>query len=339
MTDATWPAGAEGASATKSRRKATWAWHPQLPLQGVPVFAFPPQPMKILRYLVSVGFLWSLMIPLTLLAVVTWVYLQPPLAETASLAPGWILLMLARNLFYMVAVAGGLHLYFFTFKKQGTLHKFDARDLSRNDRKFFLRNQVWDNVYWTCVSGVSIWTAYEVLFVYGYANGWIPMITWQSEPVWFVAILLAIPFWNSVHFYFVHRLLHWRPLYKAAHALHHRNVNLGPWSGLSMHPIEHLLYLSSVLIHLVIPSHPIHIFFHMQFLTLYAATAHTGFQDLVIKGKTVFALAPFHHQLHHKYFDCNYGNEYVPCDRWFGSEHDGSPEAHARIKARRARLS
>ena len=277
------------------------------------------------------------MIPLTLLSVATWVYLQPPLSETVDLAAGWILFMLARNLVYMVAVAGGLHLYFYTFKKQGMVHKFDPRGQSKDDRKFFLRNQVWDNVFWTCASGVTLWTAYEVLFVYGYANGLIPMISWQSDPVWFVAILLAIPFWNSVHFYAVHRLLHWRSLYKLAHALHHRNVNVGPWSGLSMHPIEHILYLSSVLIHLVIPSHPIHIFFHMQFLTLYAATSHTGFEDLLVKDKPVFKLGAFHHQLHHRYFDCNYGNEHVPCDRWFGTDHDGTPEATTKMR-QKARL-
>ncbi len=26
------------------------------------------------------------------------------------------------------------------------------------------------------------------------------------------------------------------------HSLHHKSYNPGPWSGLSMHPVEHLLY-------------------------------------------------------------------------------------------------
>jgi|TARA_B110000238_G_C15882533_1_gene334121 sterol desaturase/sphingolipid hydroxylase (fatty acid hydroxylase superfamily) len=67
------------------------------------------------------------------------------------------------------------------------------------------------------------------------------------------------------------------------HALHHRNVNIGPWSGLSMHPVEHLLYLSSLLIHYVIPSHPIHLFFHVIYLAPGAAMTHTGYEDLLIK--------------------------------------------------------
>jgi sterol desaturase/sphingolipid hydroxylase (fatty acid hydroxylase superfamily) len=159
-------------------------------------------------------------------------------------------------------------------------------------------------------------------------------LDWSAHPAWFALLFVAIPFWNSVHFYAVHRLLHWMPLYRVAHALHHRNVNVGPWSGISMHPIEHVIYFSSILIHLVIPSHPMHVLFHMQFLTLGAVTSHTGFADLLFKGRTVLKLGAFHHQLHHRYFNCNYGNEYVPCDRWFGSNHDGTPEAAARIRER-----
>ncbi|WP_353816990.1 hypothetical protein [Mesorhizobium sp.] len=52
-------------------------------------------------------------------------------------------------------------------------------------------------------------------------------------------------------------MLHWGPLYNYVHSLHHRNVNVGPWSGMSMHPIEHIIYMSSVVIHVVLPSHPI----------------------------------------------------------------------------------
>jgi lathosterol oxidase len=42
------------------------------------------------------------------------------------------------------------------------------------------------------------------------------------------------------NFYLIHRLLHWPSLYKMAHSLHHRNANVGPWSVLSMHPIEYI---------------------------------------------------------------------------------------------------
>ena len=50
-------------------------------------------------------------------------------------------------------------------------------------------------------------------------------------------------------------------------------------------------------------------------------------------------LGSFHHQLHHRYYDCNYGNPHMPWDRWLGTDHDGTPRAMAEVaRRRRARL-
>ena len=317
--------------------EATWGWRPPLPLEEVPVFVWPPRPREALKYLASLGFMGSLIIPFTLSAALAWYYLQPPLESCVELRADWILYLFARNLGMMLLVAGGLHLYFHTFKRQGPEQKYDRRALDRSNRKFFASNQVWDNMLYTCASGVTVWTAYEVLFFWAYANDWLPFyLDPAAHPVWFVLVLVfAIPFWTSMHFYFVHRLLHWRPLYRIAHAVHHRNDNLGPWSGLSMHPIEHVLYFSSVLIHVLFMTHPIHILFHMQWNALGAITSHTGFESLLVRSKPVFILGSFHHQLHHRHYDCNYGNPFMPWDKWFGSDHDGTPEAWAEIRRRR----
>lgn len=119
------------------------------------------------------------------------------------------------------------------------------------------------------------------------------------------------------------------------HSLHHRNINTGPWSGISMHPVEHLIYFSSVLIHFVLPSHPIHVMFHMYLLTLSAICGHSGFEGLLVRNKQRLALGHFHHQLHHRYFECNYGTSEMPWDVWFGSFDDGTPASRARLKQRR----
>ena len=102
-----------------------------------------------------------------------------------------------------------------------------------------------------------------------------------------------------------------------------------------MHPIELVIYLSSVLVHALVMSHPVHILFHMHWIALAAANAHTGFESLTYKGKPVLMLGSFHHQLHHRYYDCNYGSPFMPWDKWFGTNHDGTPESWAEIKKRR----
>ncbi len=94
-----------------------------------------------------------------------------------------------------------------------------------------------------------------------------PYVGWREHPVYFVVWLSLIPFWREFHFYWVHRFIHWKP-YDISHYLHHKNTNPGPWSGMAMHPIEHLLYFSVVLIHFIVPSHPIHFLFNSQHTAL-----------------------------------------------------------------------
>ncbi|MEM7197963.1 MAG: sterol desaturase family protein, partial [Pseudomonadota bacterium] len=146
---------------------------------------------------------------------------------------------------------------------------------------------------------------------------------------------IIIPLISALHFYIVHRLLHVPFLYRLAHALHHRNVVTGPWSGISMHPVEHVFYLSAVLVHFVIPSHPVHVLFHFYWLTLGAAGTHCGFKAIVIGGREWFSLGSFYHQLHHRHFECNYGNIEFPVDHWVGSSDDGTYGARKRLASRK----
>ena len=328
--------GAAGGEA--SAKGSEWAWRPPLPMEDSPVFAWPPNPLKALAWFGTGGFVLSFRPILLLLAAATWLYLQPALERCAEFRLDWIAQMFVRNLGLMVLVAGGLHLYFYTFRKQGDRRRFDARELVRNSRTFLWRDQVWDNVFWSLASGVTVWTAFEALFMWAFANGIVPFMDWTAHPVWFTLWFLVIPIWQSMHFYWTHRLLHWKPLYKAVHAQHHRNVNIGPWSGISMHPIEHVVYFSSVLIHWVLLSHPVHVLFHMQYLALEAVLGHAGFESLLVKDRKTPVIGSFFHQLHHRYFECNYGDEDMPWDRWFGSFHDGTPEATRRVweQAKRA---
>lgn len=315
-----------------------WNYIPDVPLGVSPFFNWPPQPMSMLRWFWNSWFLISERLILIGIAFISFYWFQPPLEQSKTLAFDWIGAMYLRNLILMTLVAGGLHLYFYTFRKQGSTLKYDARDLAKKARVFTLNNQVRDNMIWTLISGVGIWTAYEVLMFWAFANGYLSMISWAQNPIWFIAIFLLIPVWESFYFYWIHRFLHWPPLYRLVHSLHHRNVNVGPWSGMSMHPIEHVMYLGSVLIHWAIASHPIHVLYHLQYFCLTAATTHTGFEGIVMRDKNRLALGTFHHQMHHRYFECNYGGLEMPWDKWFGSFHDGTPQANERMKERRKRI-
>ena len=105
-----------------------------------------------------------------------------------------------------------------------------------------------------------------------------------------------------------------------------------------MHLVEHFLYCSSLCIHWVVPSDPSLVIFHVIYLGLGAAMTHTGYEDLLIKDKRRLALGTFYHQLHHRYYEFNYGNQEMPWDRWFGTFHKGTSESTAEARARKKRM-
>ena len=320
-------------NSSKAPNKSPWNWQPQQTVEHNPLFSWPLEFRRIASWYAKGWQPTSEYGLFILLALLSWFFLQAPLSESGRFATAWIAPIYLRNLAYMLVIAGGLHLYFYTFRKQGSVQKYQARGL-QTGKSFTFNDQVRDNMFWSLVSGVTLWTAYEALLIHALANGHAPLYLWHQGTFWFIALFFIIPIWISLHFYCVHRLLHWPRLYKLAHSVHHRNQTTGPWSGISMHPLEHLIYFSSVLIHFAVPSHPLHVFFHMYALTISAVFGHTGFDSLLIRGKPRLAIGHFHHQLHHRYFEVNYGASELPCDEWFNTFDDGTPQARQRLKHR-----
>ena len=312
-----------------------WNYHPELPLADPSLFKWPPDPRFLGRWVVRNWLTMSERVIMVLLATLCWWLFYPALASVKTFAFGWVLQVWLVNLCLMIGIAGGLHYFFYIRKEQGKRLKFDHRDLARGNKLWNFSNQVYDNVFWSLGSGVLQLTMYQVVIMWLMANEYVPTINLTSNPILFVAGLVLLPIWSAFHFYWMHRLLHLPFIYKHVHSLHHRNVNIGPWSGLSMHPVEHLLYLSSLLIHFVFPSHPILVYFHVIYLGPGAAMTHTGYEDLLVRDKRRLALGTFYHQLHHRYYECNYGNQEMPWDRWFGTFHDGSDDGTQATRTRK----
>ena len=142
-----------------------------------------------------------------------------------------------------------------------------------------------------------------------------------------------------IPFYFGHRLLHAKFLYKRFHDLHHRNVEVGPWSGLATHPVEHIIYFSTVVVQWALALHPVNARFQIQLAAFPPALSHSGYEKLQVNDKLDIEGGAHFHYLHHKHFECNYRGSLTPLDRLFGTFHNGTAEAQKammeRMRARR----
>lgn len=304
------------------------------PIRVPPIYNWPPRPIAAARWLVT-GLLWPWGVAYIALAVVAWSFLTPDREVMSVLAPGWIALIWLRNAVLLTLLAGGLHWWLYIRRAQGQSTKYDERWPATDDPRFLWRNQVRDNMFWSLASGCTIWSLWEALTLWLHASGRIPTATWSEAPVYLSLMLIATFFWSALHFYCVHRLLHWRPIYRVAHELHHRNVNTGPWTGIAMHPLEHLVYFSLFALWWVVPADPVVILVTGFFTGLSPAVSHSNFDRLKIGARWSLPAGIRFHDLHHRYYETNYGNTFTPVDKLFGTWHDGTPQAHAAFKRRR----
>lgn len=307
------------------KRNKRGDWTPGDPLKTGPLFELPFRPLAVLQWLKGYFIPWNVLFFAS--ACVFWFWLTPSWETMRSLRWEWIVLLLVRNLVAVFLFYGAFELRLYVQRRQGNRFKFNGKfpgDVKSD--VFLFGSQNIDNMIRGLGTGVPIWTAYEVLILWAFANGYVPMADLSTNAWWLAGIIVLLPMFHELHFYLVHRAIHIPVLYKYIHSVHHNSINPSPWSSLSMHPVEHLLYFSGSLIHLVIYSHPLLAIYHLHFAGFGAVVGHVGFDKIETSDESAVDTHAFAHYLHHRYFEVNYADGGIPFDRWFGTWHDGTPE-------------
>jgi sterol desaturase/sphingolipid hydroxylase (fatty acid hydroxylase superfamily) len=220
---------------------------------------------------------------------------------------GWIARRLAINMFLVYGYVGFWH---------STLYFLHWGTRPFNPVRQYRISKVLHNVYYTTL-GIVQWTGFEAIVTHCYATGRLPYISDEesfstlSGFVQFILSMFWVPIWREFHFYFAHRLIHIKVFYKYVHSLHHRNTDVEPFSGLCMHPVEHLFYYACALPSLYVQASPFAFMWNGIHLLLSPAASHSGFEDNWQSDQ--------HHYLHHRFFECNYGTGTFPFDYWFGT--------------------
>jgi sterol desaturase/sphingolipid hydroxylase (fatty acid hydroxylase superfamily) len=307
---------------------------PNAPAGTAPLFTFPPRPLALLKWLPHYFLPYNVLFFLSALA--WWHWVIPPVETLKTLTPGWVLWLLAINAIAVFLWYFAFELHLYIRRAQGNRFKYNGKfPADAPSDVFWFRSQNLDNVLRTMFSGVPIWTALQVLMLWTFANtGW---LSFADHPLYLAFLCLIVPVIHEFHFFCIHRLIHTPFLYKWVHSVHHNSINPSPWSSLSMHPVEHLLYLSTVLYHLIIPSNPIIALYQLHVAGFGAVPGHVGFDKVEITDGLAVDSHAYIHYLHHKYFEVNYGDGLIPIDRWLGTFHDGSKEADQQMQERHRR--
>jgi len=308
-------------------------YRPPDPIGLPPIFAWPVRPIKSVKWLlVEFLFPWSFIF--VGLAIVSWNFLTPEIESSGPPSLSFMGIIWLKNCLLLTILSGSLHWWLYSRAGQGTKFKFSRRWLSRTSSRFLWHNQVYDNVFWSLVSGVTVWSLFEAITLWAWVSGIIPKASWSVDTGYLIALTCVFFFASSSHFYLIHRVLHWKPLYRSVHELHHRNVNTGPWTGISMHPVEHLLFFSMFFVWWLVPAHPSVIILTGFFKGLGSAVTHSGFDKVLVRERRISA-GDWFHDLHHRHFETNYGNIEAPFDWVMNTWHNGTDEAQRAMVARR----
>eukprot|EP01084_Bolivina_argentea_P301493 520158_1 len=243
-------------------------------------------------------------------------------ASTSNLFIKWCFIIILRDIFIVLIAYSSWHYILFhssysiKMKKLKFNSEYPTIDKWKHDAYFTLIGTLISSIYEICI--LQLWKYKPYLWQNNLFYGGYSFI-----------FLFMIHHWRSIHFYFIHRLEHpWfknmkyknydigRYLYKNIHYLHHESTNPGPFSGLSMHPLEHIIYFSCIIFPLCfnISVHPLYILTVKWNCLLSPIPGHDGFDKPSGGG--------YYHYLHHAHFECNYGSPAM--DKLFGTFEDGT---------------
>jgi Delta7-sterol 5-desaturase len=131
-------------------------------------------------------------------------------------------------------------------------------------------------------------------------------------------------------FYWFHRLIHSRWLYRRVHRWHHMTVTPVVWSNNSDRLIDNLFLQSYWLAaHFLFPVAPVVLLAHKLYDQVTGVVGHSGWEHA---GSWSLPPSPLvgvtHHDQHHRYFRCNYATHFSLWDRLMGTLH---PEHDAEL--------
>jgi len=315
------------------KRNKRGDWAPSTPVGTAPLFVLPPQPLAFLKWLPGYFLPYNLLF--AILTLVWWRWVLPDVETMKTFEWGWILRLFVVNCVAVFLFFGAFELRLYVFRAQGTRFKYNGKwPAEQRSKAFFFQRQNVDNMMRAFGTGLPIWTAIEVIILHAFATGAVRWLSFAENP-WYLGFLaLIVPIIHETHFFVLHRAIHWGPLYRWVHSVHHNSVNPSPWSSLSMHPVEQLGYLGVAFWHLIIPSNPILALYQLHFAGFGAIPGHVGFDRVELTKDTAVDSHAYIHYLHHKYFEVNYGDGLIPFDKWLGTWHDGSPAGGTRMNAR-----
>lgn len=151
--------------------------------------------------------------------------------------------------------------------------------------------------------------------------------TLSDYPLWYIGVSVALSLiLHDTYFYWMHRLLHHKSIYRHTHLVHHQSINPSPWTSYSFHILEAVAEgLVLVVIVLVIPMSQLSVMLFTVSGFIINVYGHLGYEITPqwLRNTWLFEIfnTSVHHNMHHSKFKGNYGLYFRIWDRLMKTEH------------------
>ena len=149
----------------------------------------------------------------------------------------------------------------------------------------------------------------------------------NTYPFWYLSVNVVLSLiLHDTYFYWLHRLLHHKSMYKYTHQVHHQSINPSPWTSYSFHIIEAIAEgLVLVVIVLIIPMSQLGMLLFTVSAFIINVYGHLGYEITPKWFRFTWLFEIFntsvHHNMHHSKFKGNYGLYFRVWDRLMKTEH------------------
>lgn len=164
--------------------------------------------------------------------------------------------------------------------------------------------------------------------VYDYPLWWLPL-----------SFVLALVM-HDTYFYWLHRLIHHKRIFRHVHLVHHLSVNPTPWSSYSFHAVEAVLEAGIIpVLAFTLPLYPATIAAFTLASFIINVYGHLGYEIMPrwFRRSVLFGIinTSCHHNQHHRRFRGNYGLYFRFWDRLMKTEHPDYVAEYDKVQERR----
>lgn len=242
-------------------------------------------------------------------------------------------LYLISSLRYFLFTGIFFSVFYYFFKTKFEVAKIQDKKATKKDFYREIFNSLKSNLVLTFFGILVFFTPlrdYTLVYTsaFTYPLIWIP-----------VSLLLSLLV-HDTYFYWMHRILHHKALFRFTHLVHHKSINPSPFTSYSFHFLEAIT--EGLVLFIIVFSFPIHpialISFGLLGFTM-NVYGHLGYEIMPKSFRKSFLFeiinSSVYHNLHHKKFQGNYSLYFRFWDKLMQTENPDYELEYDRIQEKR----